>query len=111
MRSDTAPSRTLGLGHLQSSREAVFRSTYLSPPLPHPTQLWRNSRLESERSRPASGAALALAVRPGLMDRLQTSHPVDVRHSLRAQAGLELEGETTMSMTGLVGELYVTAME
>src|SRR5438067_5233342 len=45
MRSDTAPSGLLGLGHLQSSRDAVFRSTYTPASRRSSAQFWRKSRL------------------------------------------------------------------
>src|SRR5438270_11270448 len=46
MRSDTAPSGLLGLGHLQSSRDAVFRSTYRPASRRSSAQFWRKSSLE-----------------------------------------------------------------
>src|SRR5438105_15527280 len=47
MRSDTAPSGLLGLGHLQSSRDAVFRSTYTPASRCSSAQFWRKSSLGS----------------------------------------------------------------
>src|SRR5437870_12794851 len=43
MRSDTAPSGLLGLGHLQSSRDAVFRSTYTPASRRSSAQFWKSS--------------------------------------------------------------------